>query len=335
MKSIRQKTINILPKKVKLFLSAIKLIIRKPRLIAHANKQYKQTSKPIYLLSFPRGGSSWVGSVLGMAKNVRYLREPITTAFFYHKKQSASVFSEAQCENWARYSNLITKALNAQLFLIDKVIPFPTQWQQPKESKTTVIKEVNPLIIKELVQHDINLAYLIRHPFSVAKSYKALGWNKANQFATRFSNQEIQLLLEKYPALLKKDYFYQIGFLQGFIEAKCRSESLDPIVYESLVENPLSEFSILFDKYHLEFDDVIKTHIKKTLSHSKPVTPGDFGLVRQQKELCSIKVSPKELNDFTSTMQGYHAGFIHESPNRIAVYLKQIKVEYVDFEVGK
>src|SRR4051812_45313414 len=38
----------------------------------------RATAPPVLVLSMPRSGSSWVGSVLGAAADAAYLREPLT-----------------------------------------------------------------------------------------------------------------------------------------------------------------------------------------------------------------------------------------------------------------
>lgn len=333
MLSFKKKLLNLLPKKVRRLISKVKLFIKNPRLIFLLGSSFAQSSKPIYIISFPRAGSSWAGSILGSAANARYLREPITTAFFYKKKHSASVFSKAKCEDWSTYSQLITNSLNAQLPTIDKVVAFPEQWYTPNQAKLTIIKEINPLIIRELLELGVEPIYLIRHPFSVAKSYKALGWDKANQFQTRFSEEEMYLLLTKEPSLLEQSYFYQIGFLQGLIEAQSRAMGLSPVIYEHLVENPVLKFSEIFQKLQLSFNENIKELLISSLSLNKDIKPGDFGLIRKQKELCTIKVSKAEYQDFIETIDGYSTGFKLTYPSALPTYSNFIKVSFTEFEV--
>ncbi len=326
---IKKWIISILPKEVTLLISKVKLIIRKPFLTLNFHKSFQQQAKPVFILSFPRGGSSWVGAILGSAENARYLREPITTGFFYQKEQSASVFSKAKCENWRIYSKLIAETLNTKLPAIDKVVAYPNQWTTPEQPRITVIKEINPLIIDELAALDVQPIYLVRHPYSVAKSYKALGWDKKNQFETRFTKNEIHKLLKSHPNLLQQNYFYQIGYLQGLIEHKVRSHNLTPICYEDLVKHPETKFSQLFNQYGLTMTESCKEKINTSLSSTKSVSPGDFGLFRNQLAQSRILVTEQEKSCFSSTMKGYKDALHGVTP----IYNDSKYVEEVTHEV--
>ena len=260
---------KFLPKSVQKVVSGLKLIIREPKLVAARYKNNQNTHSTIVILSFPRTGSSWFGSILGTADNARYMREPITTSFYYIKKQTSSVFTKEKCENWRVYSKLINDALDSKISLLDKVIPFPKQWFNSQDDKVTVIKEINPLIFREFMTNKVKLNYLIRHPYSIAKSYLALGWKKTNQFEARFSNEEINLLKKDFPDVFSKNFFYQIGFLQGLIEVRFKESGIKPICYEELVRDPIESYHSIFKKNGLLFTKITKEKIKKSLSDKK------------------------------------------------------------------
>lgn len=305
MQTLRRRFLTLLPKKIRLLISKFKLAIRKPELLLCKNVQYNQAAPLVYILSFPRGGSSWMGSVLGKADNARYLREPITTEFFYHKKQSASVFSKDRCEDWPLYSKLIKQTITAEFPFIDKVVTYPEQWINPKQPKVTVVKEVNPLIINELLTLGIKPIYLVRHPYSVAKSYQALGWDKKNQFLSRLSNQEINTLIDVQPDLFDHDYFFQIGFLQGLIESTVRKQKIHVVHYEELVQDPMTQFSSIFEQYNLIMGDTAKNYIAQSLSNQESTAPGKFSLFRNKKEQSMISISKTEQSNFEATLKGY------------------------------
>lgn len=297
-----------LPKRLKKCLSVTKLFITSPLLFLRVKKQYKSPSPPIYLLSFPRSGSSWVGSVIGHGKHTRYLREPITTAFYYHKSMTASVFSRDKCENWPLYYKLLQKAASTEITFLNSVVPEAIQWQKRDLKLPVIIKEVNPLIIEELAQLDIKILYLTRHPFSIAKSYEALGWNKPNQFETRFTESEISSLLTLEPDLIKQNFFYQIGFLQGLIERKFHKLTLgEAIVYEDLLASPLNQFKHLFNKLGLKFSAEVELNLLTSISGKEQSKAGQFDLIRNIENIKKISIKPELLASYNSTMAGYNS----------------------------
>lgn len=316
-----------LPKRIKKCLSVTKLFIKSPSLSLRVKKQY-QCSSPIYLLSFPRSGSSWVGSIIGHGKYTRYLREPITTAFYYHKSMSASVFSKNKCEDWPLYYSLLKKASSTELTFLNSALPEPTQWTNNNVKLPIIIKEVNPLIIEELAQLDIKLVYLTRHPFSIAKSYEALGWDKPNQFETRFTDNEISNLLTLEPDLVKQDFFYQIGFLQGFIEKKFHELALgEAIVYEELLASPLNQFKRIFDTLDLKFSSEVEFNLMTSISGKEQSQAGQFDLVRNIESIKRISIKPELLSSYNSTMAGYCSAL--KGMEKKAIYSNN---KYVEFD---
>ena len=196
-KRLRTYIVKWIPLNLRKYLFKLKLYIKVPRLLFLSKTEFNTKAPPILLLSFPRSGSSWIGSIMGMGQDIRYLREPATTNFTLTKPKSAtkikriSVFDQDSCDNWPEYQKYISESLAAKPNFPNAVIAYPKQWQNPKQQKALLIKEVNPLVINYFLNQRVKLIYLLRHPFSVAKSYQALNWRVSDLFSKKINKKNL------------------------------------------------------------------------------------------------------------------------------------------------
>lgn len=313
-----------LPFCVKKYISKLKLYIKAPYLLLYANTPYKTASSPVLLLSLPRSGSSWIGSILGMGDLTRYLREPATTRYIQHKKNRISVFNQNSCDDWKHYKAYINDALNGVPNFSYSVIAFNQQWKTPKESKSLVIKEVNPLIIDHYLGKNLTLIYLIRHPFSISKSYKALGWQPKEIFTRKFDSKTLQKLLKYSPNLLSTPFTEQMAYFQGWTEAlvknriqthvacKAKSEqqsSISCVKYEEICQQPEVQFKQLFEDAKLTLTDNIAVKIKQSLAADKTIAAGDFSLTRNKHQQSKVIIHQNEQEEYQSHTSTYLQGF--------------------------
>jgi hypothetical protein len=135
------------------------------------------TAPPVLIVSFPRSGSSWLGSMLGLSSNAAYLREPINTSFLSSGGQYTLKMICA-----SRPDPLFAKC-SAKAFLKaprydTNIVAYPKQWLPWKViGRRLLLKEVNPLALEYWIKaYSPLIVFIIRHPAAIAASYAELGW---------------------------------------------------------------------------------------------------------------------------------------------------------------
>ena len=136
-------------------------------------------SPTILLLSYPRGGSSWIGRVLSTSDSVAYLREPITQTYLMEKggkntlidinknSHAASIYQELG-DNFfqgipAKNPNIVNQISDFSIF--------------KRSQKQLLIKEVNPKATEFYCQrYNPIIILILRHPAAVASSFSRQGW---------------------------------------------------------------------------------------------------------------------------------------------------------------
>lgn len=308
-KKLKHKLINLLPYRTKYWLEKFKLLLKAPKLALQFNHHNAAFKHAIVIISFPRSGSSWVGSILGAAENTLYLREPVTTSFMLKKQHRLSVFSPEKCANWPMYQQYINQAFLGKSSRLNSIYKYPEQWLTETTNKSLVIKEVNPLVIEHYQQQANKLIYLLRHPYSVAKSYAALNWQAQNLFNNRFGFEELQLIQAGNTHLFNASYWYQMGYLLGWIEAKTKNTLIEnssiTIRYEDICQQPQLKFEQLFKHAELTFNETIKANIGRTLSAQTNSTVGEFSLERKQNDVAFVRVKTTDKPDYTELMTAY------------------------------
>ncbi|TPH17069.1 sulfotransferase domain-containing protein [Litorilituus lipolyticus] len=312
-----KKIINYLPAKLKIKLFKLKLYLKAPFLLSLTDKSFKSVTSPVVILSLPRCGSSWVGSIIGSGEQVRYLREPITTSYIQNKASRISVFDHSSCDNWSEYQTYIDRTFAGTPNFTNSTIAFPKQWKNSAIPKTLVIKEVNPLIIDSYLSKSINLIYLLRHPFSVAKSYQALDWQPKDIFSKKFSKESLAIINSFSPNITSHSFHYQMGYLQGWVEAlvkykvwcikekNAENNSAVIVLYEEICKEAEIKFKNLFSTLNIPFSKEIVQRINNSISGNKSISVGDFSLVRQVESLSKITINTNEYEDYAELMAAY------------------------------
>jgi hypothetical protein len=285
-----------------------------PRLLLVKGSTLKVTGRPVVIISTPRSGSSWIGSIVGSADNARYLREPITTNYMISGKERVSFFEPEKCNDWPNYCRYADDAFRAKLKFSNSVIFYPYQWLDKITKRITVIKEINPLVLSTFQQKfNPKILYIIRHPFTVAKSFNAVGWSGGNQFLRRFSENNLSLIIQNQPDLYQKCFWFQFGYLMGIIESKVLSQlksydSLLTVRYEEICESPLDEFKKIFAFADLDFSDQVILNIRDSLGGEQTIAVGDFSLVREKDLVGKVEVTEHEQKRYEELMIAYKLG---------------------------
>lgn len=137
----------------------------------------RQEGRPVFVLSMPRSGSSWVGRLLGAGQGVQYFREPFSRTHVASTKGETLVPVAAGALPPA-YQRADRRFERGSPHFRPSVIGDVRQWPPFKSAPArVVVKEVNPLATGWFVEaYDPDLVLLVRHPADIALSFKARGW---------------------------------------------------------------------------------------------------------------------------------------------------------------
>jgi hypothetical protein len=234
---------------------------------------------PILVVSLPRCGSSWVGSILGSSETALYLREPITQSYVSQiGKGTAPVFELGACKDLRLYDRLATRAFNGVPRFGGKIVHSPGQWTLlNRKCKRVVIKEVNPLAVEHWWEaFHPKVIFLVRHPVAVMRSHDALGWKRSGWEQGGAHQAEVQNLTMK--------------FLQRIDHAVVR--------YEDLCAEPLREFARIFGYCGLPLSAAVRSEIEGSSNTEAEYVPGRYDTVRdsrRMRERWRFEVDPKDV----------------------------------------
>lgn len=304
---------TILPKhwknRIGLLKSRLDMLLIAPRLLFTACPPIQSTS---LLISFPRSGSSWIGSILGQTENALYLREPATTQHMLTSKHAISVFDSKNEKKKYQYQEIVKGVLKVDIPFAKSIVKYPEQWKSNTLPKHLFIKEINPLAIN-LFDSVNNIVYLVRHPFSVAKSYQALTWQTKDHFIKRFTTEELALIDNLDNQIREAGFWQQIGFLQGWIEARTKrlmgNSNYICVRYEDICASPETEMTKLMSFCRLQATDKTKKQLSESLTLEKEIGAGDFSLKRNRKQIGKVKLLTTEQDNYDTLIANYHRGF--------------------------
>jgi hypothetical protein len=286
-------------------------LLRLP-LVGEAIATAMPTRGPTVLVtSLPRSGSSWVGRILGSARDALYLREPLTQS--YLKRIN---YQYTPCFEWGtgvdepaydRFARLAFKGIPR---FGPTMVPVPKQWSlRKRRQRRVVIKEVNPLVTARLWhQFHPKIVVLVRHPAPLALSFHALGWT-ANALVRRFTPQTLTTFGPQKPEQMT--YWEQAGAFQAMTENIVASSltGIDhvPTRYEDLCHDPLSEFERIFHHCDLELSDRVRREIEQS-SHAKGAyTPGGYDTARNSAETAQRWRHEMKPEEIEQVRRGYFA----------------------------
>lgn len=219
------------------------------------------TKQPsVLVLSLPRSGSSWVGRILGGARDALYLREPVTR-------------SAMRLPGWrpvvAKTLDLVSQRAADTAFAAlpafpANVVRFPAQWSLLSRSRRRlVVKEVNPLACDWFItRYRPRVIFLVRHPAAVALSHLKLGWISRpwKDPEGGFGGRSVNLATPpSEPAGVALDFWEQQGAFQG-AALQTAQRALEGwadsriIRYEELCADPMKTFRELYAFAGLHWD---------------------------------------------------------------------------------
>jgi hypothetical protein len=219
---------------------------------------FEPLSPAVLVLSLPRSGSSWVGSILGGASNGLYLREPITQGA---AKRGTPLVPTADFDIKRPPSlcvHLGDQAFAGRPSFPRRIAQNPAQWSLlERRSRRVVVKEVNaPACGWYLERYRPRVVYLVRHPVAVALSFARQGWNR----------------------LQCCDDWQGHGHLQGrllasVVEALRGYDRVRFIQYEELCRRPVLGFRALYEFGDLTWDAKAEQLVHEMTTGGDPAEP--------------------------------------------------------------
>ena len=243
------------------------------------------------VVSLPRSGSSWVGSVLGKAPGALYLREPVS-----ERRRSTGAALTVVPVDPERPDPVVAAASAAAFAGVPAfprgVLRAPRRWALHRRRRgRVVVKEVNPLALNYWVrEHRPLVVLLVRHPAAVALSYRRLGW---------LGNPDVSADLERPGASV----WEACGRRQGLVQAEAL-EALDGypdhrvVRYEVLCGDPVGQFRDLFRFVRLEWTDGVRRSVEASGAGGDRAVA--FGTRRDSRRMADAwrgTLGPAELAD--------------------------------------
>ncbi len=230
--------------------------------------------QPVLVLSFPRSGSSWVGSILGASANAAYLREPINLAHF-DAGAAYTVFHVSRDAPPPAYARSATLAFSGIPAFHAGIVMYPEQWRlRDRWRRTLVVKEVNPLAAPWFKKRfGPKLVLLVRHPAAVATSWYQMHWVDTVNALRNATHALTEGILSPWRDHINAcdDFWSAQGALQGaslYIALKVVAAHDDSLIvaYEDLCLNPVANYKTLFELCGLRWDARVATLVSASSS---------------------------------------------------------------------
>lgn len=236
------------------------------------SKQKSKSNDLIFLLGHDRSGSSWIGSMLGLAKNTIYLHEPIN--------ETASKIG-----NWSLYHSYLQAGQNSQPH--EKIYDMATRGigvrnlrlleckQVLCSSPKIIIKETGGMLLGEWFKYKYGgkIIALFRHPAPLIFSNIKMSSANAGMWLKRLlQNDEIVSRPEISKGIIKitpKSVVEQFAVVyciryKILIEQLVKNPEWIQIFYEDFCLEPEVEFKKLFNKVGLKYSQNVKNRILET-----------------------------------------------------------------------
>lgn len=239
---------------------------------ALSSQKKSKNNDLIFLLGHDRSGSSWIGSMLGLAKNTIYLHEPIN--------ETASKIG-----NWSLYHSYLQAGQRSQPH--EKIYDLATRGigvrnlrlseckQVLFSSPKIIIKETGGMLLGEWLQSKYGgkIIALFRHPAPLILSNLKMSCANAEMWLKRFlqndqivARHEIANGLSRITPKSIVEQFTVVYCIRYkiLIDQLARNPEWIQIFYEDFCLEPEVEFEKLFNKVGLEYSQNVKNRILET-----------------------------------------------------------------------
>jgi hypothetical protein len=240
-------------------------------------KKNKISNKLIFLLGHDRSGSSWIGSILGLAEKTIYLHEPIneTTSKIGNWALYHSYLDAGQCSQpHEKIYDVATRGIGVRNLTISECVSLLTCKQ------TVVIKETGGMLLGNWLhsKYKGKIIALFRHPAPVILSNIKMSSDNADMWLKRLIDQDeiaqipdIRKGLSKINPTSVVEKFAAVYCIRYKILLQQLAQNPDwiQIFYEDFCLNPEKEFEKLFQKAGLKFSEKIRRRILETTTRDE------------------------------------------------------------------
>ncbi len=281
-------------------------------------------SNPIFVTGAPRSGTTWVGKMLALSKNIGYIHEPFNTDHNIGRiaKQFDYRFQYIELGKKSKYEKLfkdvvdfkynLNNAIKSVATLSDfgyKIREFGQTAQNRMLNRRPLIKDPIGIFATPWLytRFDALPVITIRHPGAVISSFKRLNWQI--DFSSIYNQK---LLMDNYLSGFKDNLKNRLNSANDPIE---NGILLWNIIYyviiqyqkeypnwifirhEDISRRPVELFKKLYDKLGIEFSPYIKKQIDSTSS------PKNISEVPEDSNAMFITIdSIKNLNNWKSRL---------------------------------
>lgn len=234
----------------------------------------RRSRKPLYLMSMPRSGSTWVGRILASHPDLYYHFEPLNPDYSPLAEDRMAVREPGRAE--PEVTRYFQRLQEGNLFSVLSVL-HQRPWRY-FTAKRILVKDVYSMFSQPfLMEHEIECILLVRHPCQVAKSHVGRGiLPPLHRLAENLEKAELNRELTKiFTEGLKADEspWFQMGLYWEMAHQMALSGGLEyfrtVIWYEDLVEDPLNRYEGLFRDIELSYPEKVKKRILHTTSSEK------------------------------------------------------------------
>jgi hypothetical protein len=266
----------------------------------------RPSHKPLLIVSLPRSGSSWVGSILGNAANALYLREPLNQSYLA-TGGTTTVFDVDPRSPPKDYALFAARAFSGMPVFPDGVVRNAANWALfSRLEKGLVIKEVNPLALPWLLEtYRPRIIYLVRHPAAVASSYWKLGWRNAEEKLLELGPRLMNGPLKQWQDVIRSaSGFWQAqGVFQGAvmriaIDSLASYGDYQIVSYEAICSAPEGNLLELLDFSRLTVDESIRQKIADSSHGSERHGQNEYATRRSSLDMAQAwrsKVNEEQL----------------------------------------
>ena len=247
-----------------------------------------QKKSPILVSGSHRSGSTWLGKMIALSKDVGYIQEPFHLKYGISENLFRNWFTYICEENEKKYYEAIEQYLSFRYPFLKKIDEADTMrdygravrdnavffWHRINRRRP-IMKDPISIFSVEWLQKTFNMdvVILMRHPAAFVGSIKKVDWRTG---MNHFLEQPLLMrdLLESFEPKMKayiesdKDIIDEAILIWNMIHSvilkyqKEHSEWLF-IRHEDLSKKPLKKFEMIYDYLNLEYTDAIRDKIKR------------------------------------------------------------------------
>jgi hypothetical protein len=237
--------------------------------------------KPILVTGSHRSGSTWVGNMIALSPEVRYIDEPFNLKFksspfkfwfeYVNKENEEKFLSYLNNEIHLGPASLFWDIINIQKR--QDIKPRIRKWKDQILNKRPLLKDPIAILSAEWLakKYNADVLILIRHPAAFVNSIKNLGWKHnfseflkqpqlMNDYLSDFIDDINKFSKKEFPILDQAILLWKI-FHTVILKYQQEHSEWMFLRYEDIAASPIPSFNKIYEKLKLGFNDNIVNKI--------------------------------------------------------------------------